>query len=152
MEYYGSVVDFFGRVGFMEEVKEIMNYMLMELNEYVWGVFLNVIRFYKNFKIVEEVVFYIVSFNLEVIGNYMLMFNIYVVSGRWDDFVRVRLLIRIKGFRKIFGLIWIEVKKIVFIFFVGRVLVNLKELYDVFDDLGRRVEIEGYVFDKSFVL
>lgn len=94
IEYYVCVIDMFGRVGQFDEVYELILIMFVESNVVVWRVFLVLCRFYGNVYFVEFVGKYIFEFEFEYCGNYILMFNIYGVSGWYEEVLDVRLIMR----------------------------------------------------------
>lgn len=123
----------------------------MEFNVCVLGVLLNFCWMYKNMDIVEDVVLQFFDFEFEKIGSYMLLFNIYFVSGRWEDFVKVRVLVKKKDFKKFFGSSWIELKKKVYKFLLG--LLEQSEflsVYLVFEDLVSYMWKKGFIYDGYY--
>ncbi|XP_026451001.1 pentatricopeptide repeat-containing protein At4g02750-like [Papaver somniferum] len=86
-------------------------------------------------------------------GTYMSLSNIYASQGRWEDSSQVRVAAKTRGLRKIPGQSRTEVKKKSYIFSSGNSFQSgLDKVYEILDDLGPRMEAEGYVPDKSFVL
>ncbi|XP_042516785.1 putative pentatricopeptide repeat-containing protein At1g17630, partial [Macadamia integrifolia] len=153
MEHYACMVDLLGRGGQLQEAIEIVKMMPMEPNECVWGALLNSCRMYRNTEVAEEIASRIFSLASETTGSYMLLSNIYAACGRWEDSAKVRWLARSKGLKKSTGQSWIEVHKKVYMFSAGNTFhLDLNEVYEILKDLGLRMEIEGYVPDKSFVL
>ncbi|KAF9592619.1 hypothetical protein IFM89_016267 [Coptis chinensis] len=83
----------------------------------------------------------------------MLLSNIYAANKRWEDSAKVRMLAKTKGLKKNQGWSWIEVKKKVYTFSAGSTLQQgLEQVHEILRDLCLRMEIEGYIPDKSFVL
>lgn len=147
IEYYGCMVDIFGRGGFVGEVKKFIESMLMKLNIVIWGSFLNVCKIYGYLEIEEDVVSYFYELVLEDGGVYVLLFNIFVVKSDWDSVGNVRKMIREIIFdKKIFGCSLIEVNSEVYEFFVeDRLYFLWGEINDVIMGLKNYIEIEDYV-------
>ncbi|GAB2275368.1 hypothetical protein Dimus_010127 [Dionaea muscipula] len=151
MDHYACMVDLLSRAGFTEEASELISSMPMRPNAFVWGALLNSSKVHKNAEIAEEAASNIISLEPETGGAYMLLSHVYAASGRWDDSARVRLLAKTNGVNKTPGQSWIEIKNKVYAFSSGRGTVDLEEIYQILEDLGRRMEDEGYVPDNSFV-
>ncbi|KAF8388807.1 hypothetical protein HHK36_025487 [Tetracentron sinense] len=154
MEHYACMVDLLGRAGLLQEASEILKMMPMEPNACVWGALLNSCRMYKNTEVAEATASRIFSLKLETTGSYMLLSNIYAASGRWEDSARVRMSAKTKGLKKSPGQSWVEVKKKIYMFSAGNSSMQqgLEEVFVILEDLGMRMESEGYIPDKSFVL
>lgn len=68
--------------------------MSMELNVIIWGILLGVCRMYNVVEFVGEVVKYLIKLELIDIGNFFMLFNIYVVVGDWVNVANVRLFMK----------------------------------------------------------
>lgn len=155
VEHYACMVDLLGRAGLLQEACEMVKFMPMEPNAYVWGALMNSCRMHKNMNIAQETASWILSLDSETTGSYMLLSNIYASTGRWEDSARVRISAKAKGLKKIRGQSWIEVKKKVHIFSAGKcnmTQTGMEEVYKLLMDLGMQMEIGGHSSDKSFVL
>ncbi|KAI3944207.1 hypothetical protein MKW98_016437 [Papaver atlanticum] len=138
MEHYSCIVDLLGRAGLFQEANELIEKMPFEPDECVWGALLNACRIHKNTEMVEVIKSHL-NLESEMTGTYMCLSNIYASQGRWEDAAKVRSRI--------------EVKKKSYIFSSGNSFQSgLDKVYETLDDLGPRMEAEGYVPDKSFVL
>ncbi|XP_058073886.1 putative pentatricopeptide repeat-containing protein At1g17630 [Magnolia sinica] len=153
MEHYACMVDLLGRAGLLQEASEFVKTMPMKPNACVWGALLNSCRIYKNTTVAEEAALRIHGIESETAGSYMLLSNIYAACGRWEDSARVRVLTKTRGLKKNPGQSWIEVKKKVFMFSAGNASQpGLEGVHGILEDLGLRMEAEGYIPDNSFVL
>ncbi|KAK6138787.1 hypothetical protein DH2020_027473 [Rehmannia glutinosa] len=83
-------------------------------------------------------------------ATYVLMSNMYAVTGKWDYRDRARQLMRDRGVKKEPGRSWIEVRNSFHAFFVGDRLHPLAdEIHQYLEDLNERVGAIGYVQDRS---
>ena len=86
-------------------------------------------------------------------GKFVLLSNLYVVAGRWDDVSKVRTMLKHRGLKKIQGCGWIEINKRVHSFFVADISHPQSEkIYMVLESLLRKMKVAGYVPNTSFVL
>lgn len=91
MEYYVCMVNFYGRVGLIVKVYEIVvEEMEFEVGLIVWGVLMYVCFFYVNVEIGEIVVCKFFELELDNEYNFELLMRIYYSLGRLDDMERVR--------------------------------------------------------------
>ncbi|KAF9592614.1 hypothetical protein IFM89_016262 [Coptis chinensis] len=153
IEHYACMVDLLGRAGLLQEASEIVKMMPFEPDPYVSGALLNSCRMYKNTEVAEQTASHIFNLESNSTGSYMLLSNIYAANKRWEDSAKVRMLAKTKGLKKNPGWSWIEVKKKVYTFSAGSTLQQgLEQVHEILRDLCLRMEIEGYIPDKSFVL
>eukprot|EP01018_Ginkgo_biloba_P002445 Gb_38364 [translate_table: standard] len=153
MEHYACMVDLLGRAGHLDEAYNFIEKMPLEPDACVWGALLGACRIHCNVelgKCVSEQLFVIEPQNG---GNYVLLSNIYAATGRWDDAVKVRKLMKDKRLRKIPGCSWIQVKKRMHAFFVrDKSHSQNKEINAVLESLDGQMKEAGYVPDTNFAL
>lgn len=78
--------------------------MFEEFDKRIWGFFFVGCRLiYGLIEVVEYVVEWFVGLDLGNISYYVVLLNLYVKEGRWDDVERVRKLIDEKGMGKMIG-------------------------------------------------
>lgn len=146
VEYYGCMVDFWGRVGQLSDVYWLICDMLMKLNVIIWGVLLIGCRLVKEIWLVECVLKEFIVLELWNVGNYVQLFNIYLVNGRWDEVVEVREEMNKKGMKKFFGWSWIELEGMVYEFLVDDKFYFLSDkIYVKLEDLGNEMRFMGFV-------
>lgn len=63
----------------------VIKSMFFELDKMVWGVVLDVCRIYNNVGFVYVVVEVMLRFELESLIFYVLLYNMYVDMGLWDE-------------------------------------------------------------------
>ncbi|KAL5711506.1 hypothetical protein ACHQM5_021953 [Ranunculus cassubicifolius] len=153
MEHYSCMVDLLGRAGLLQEASEIVRTMPFDPNACVWGALLNSCRMYKNTEVAEQTASHLFNSKTNSAGSYMLLSNIYAANGKWEDSAKVRTLAKRNGLKKSPGQSWIEVKKKVYMFSAGNASqLHLEDIVNILEELCLRMEIEGYIPDKSFAL
>lgn len=147
------MVDLLGRVGLLEEVRKFIEEMFMDVDVGVLGVFVGVCKIYGNIEFGERIGERVIELDFNNSGRYVLLVNLYVFVGKWEDVVKVRRLMNDRGVKKIFGFFVIELEGSVNEFIVGgRVYFESREIYVKFDEVLGRIRLIGYVFDIDGVL
>jgi len=79
-------------------------------------------------------------------SHYILLSNIYVELGSWDDIQRVMKLMKYKGIESIHGCSWIVVKKRINFFLVGdKSHPQTSEIYGKLEKLSSEMKLVGYI-------
>ncbi|PWA83276.1 pentatricopeptide repeat (PPR) superfamily protein [Artemisia annua] len=152
-EHYACVVDILGRSGLLTRALEFIESMPIEPEAMVWRTLLSACTVHKNKEIGEISAKRLLELEPEDSATYVLLSNMYAVSGKWDDRNRTRKLMKDRGVKKVPGRSWIEVKNTVHSFFVGDRLHPLAdEIYDYLEDLNKRAAAIGYVQDRYSLL
>lgn len=111
LEYYGLMVDFFVLVGEIEKVLWLMEEMLYELDVRMIQFLLVICNKEYKIEFVEYLLKQLLELEFDNFGNYVMIFNVYVVEGSWDEVVKMREMMKVKGLKKQFGCSWIWVKR-----------------------------------------
>ncbi|XP_024968823.1 pentatricopeptide repeat-containing protein At4g13650 isoform X1 [Cynara cardunculus var. scolymus] len=152
-EHYACVVDLLGRSGLLSRALEFIKKMPIEPDAMVWRTLLSACTVHKNKEIGEISAGHLLELEPEDSATYVLLSNMYAVSGKWDDRNWTRKLMKDRGVKKVPGRSWIEVKNTVHAFFVGDRLHPLAdEIYESLDDLDKRAAEIGYVQDRYSLL
>lgn len=157
-EHYSSMVDLLGRVGLLEQAKDLIDGMRFKPNADVWGALLGACRIHRNSKLAEYAMKNLLELDLEDSGSYVLLANIYSESGKLEDVANVRKLMKEKGIRKNPGCSWIEVDNRVHVFTVDdtnhpqiqAIYRMLEEIAKRVRDNGRYISAEGFVNSQSY--
>eukprot|EP01018_Ginkgo_biloba_P012682 Gb_36222 [translate_table: standard] len=153
VEHYTCMVDLLGRSGRLEEAEDFINIMPFEPNALVWGTLLGACGIHMNLDIGKRVAEQIFQLNPQNAGAYVLLSNIFAAAGRWDDVVKVRMMMKERGVKKQPGCSWIEVKNRVHAFLVGdRSHPETEKIYSMLEILSGQMETAGYVPNTNFVL
>ncbi|XP_021898183.1 pentatricopeptide repeat-containing protein At4g13650 isoform X1 [Carica papaya] len=148
--HYVCVVDLLGRAGLLTRAKKFIEEMPVEPDANVWRTLLSACIINKNMKIGEYAASHLLGLEPEDSATYVLLSNIYAVTGNWDARNRTRQMMKERGVKKEAGRSWIEVKNSVHAFFVGDQLHPLADkIYEYIGDLNKRAAEIGYVQDYS---
>lgn len=149
-EHYACVVDILGRAGQLCRAKAFVQSMPIEPDAMIWRTFLSACTVHRNREIGEVAAKRLLELEPNDSATYVLMSNMYAVTGKWDNRDHARRLMRNKGVKKEPGRSWIEVKNSVHAFFVGdRLHPRADEIYKYLDELNKCVAAIGYVPDQS---
>ena len=84
---------------------------------------------------------------------YVLLSNTYAAAGLWDQVLFIRHMMQERGIRKEPGVSWIEISNKVHRFVVGdRSHPAAKKIYNVLNNLSKKLMAEGYIPDTRLVL
>ncbi|KAL4578255.1 hypothetical protein LXL04_014375 [Taraxacum kok-saghyz] len=152
-EHYACVVDILGRAGQFTRAMEFIKKMEIEPDAMTWRTLLSACTVHKNKKIGEIASKNLLELEPQDSATYVLLSNMYAVSGKWEDRNRTRKLMKDRGVKKVPGQSWIEVKNTVHAFFVGDRLHPLGDkIYDYLEVVNKRVCEIGYVQDRYSLL
>ncbi|GAB4843583.1 hypothetical protein Ancab_013548 [Ancistrocladus abbreviatus] len=110
IEHYACIVDLFCKHGRLNEAYEFVSQMDVEPNIVIWGTLLSACRIHSNVELAQLAVKKLQELEPENSGNYVLLSNIYANSGRWQDALKVRNLMRDKKVQKMAAYSWIELE------------------------------------------
>lgn len=110
IDHYACMIDILGRAGHLDEALRFLNMMPLEPGPAIWGSILGACRIYRNIKLGKLAAEHLFDLEPNNPGNYVLLSNIYTQSGRWDEAVQVRALMKDRELKKMPGCSWINVK------------------------------------------
>ncbi|KAK3010671.1 hypothetical protein RJ639_011274 [Escallonia herrerae] len=145
-DHYTCMVDILGRAGRLDEALTLAKSMPVESHGGVWGALLGACRIHGNPDVAEIAANYLFELEPNGIGNYILLSNIYASAGRWEDVIRVRKLMRVKGLKKIPACSWVEGEKgLIHEFFAGDMThPRSTEIMHTLEDLMDKLKLCGY--------
>lgn len=151
--YYVIIVDFFGCFGDFDRVLRFIREMLIEFIVVIWKVLFNVCRMYKNVELGVYVVEYVFEFDFDDFGLYVILYNIYVLGGRWNDVVRVRKKMKESGVKKEFVCSWVEIENVIYMFVANdECYLQREEISCKWEEIYVKIKDLGYVLDISYVV
>jgi pentatricopeptide repeat protein len=107
-EHYGCLADLLGRAGHVEEAETVLLDMPMEPHASQWGALMSSCRMHNNISVGERVGKRLIELEPHHGGRYAVLFNLYVVNGRWEDAKAIRQMMVEKGAKKDTGLSFME--------------------------------------------
>ncbi|XP_031252285.1 pentatricopeptide repeat-containing protein At5g06540-like [Pistacia vera] len=90
IEHYGCMVDLLGRSGEVKEAEELMKGMVWKPDEVMLGALLGACKSHGNTEVAERVVKQMIDLEPNNHGVYVVLSNLYAEAGRWEDFTRLR--------------------------------------------------------------
>ncbi|XWS20538.1 hypothetical protein CRYUN_Cryun31cG0110000 [Craigia yunnanensis] len=119
IEHYTCVVDMLCRAGQLEEAYQLALTSPTEANAVVSRALLAACWLHGNSDIAEVAAKHVLRFEPEHSDSYVLMSNVYVAAGKYEELLHVRNMMRQQNVRKLPGCSWIEVKNGVHAFING---------------------------------
>ncbi|EEF41942.1 pentatricopeptide repeat-containing protein, putative [Ricinus communis] len=107
VEHYASVVDIFGRAGYLSEAEAIINCMPMDPGPSVYKALLSACLVHGNREIAVRSARKLLELWPDDPATYILLSNMLATEGYWDDAADVRKLMCDRGVRKNPGYSWI---------------------------------------------
>ncbi|MFQ6632665.1 hypothetical protein Gotur_009369 [Gossypium turneri] len=146
MEHYGCMVDLLGRAGLLDEAEKLIDQMPMTPDVGVLGALFGACRIHENFELGEQVGKRVIELEPNNSGRYVLLANLYVKAGRYEDMANVRRMMNERGVKKVPGFSVIELEGEVNEFIAGgRDHPESKEIYAKLDEMLDRIRAIGYV-------
>ncbi|CAN6291903.1 unnamed protein product [Urochloa humidicola] len=153
MEHYICMVDLLARGGFLDEAYQFIRSMPLKADVRVWGALLGACRIHKNIDLGKQVSRMIQKLGPEGTGNFVLLSNIFSAAGRFDEAAEVRVIQKVKGFKKSPGCSWIEINGSLHAFVGGdQSHPRSPAIYQELDNILTDIKKLGYQADTSFVL
>ncbi|KAI6677538.1 hypothetical protein NL676_038334 [Syzygium grande] len=85
VEHFASLVDIVGRHGQLNEALDIIKDMPMKPDKAVWGALLGACRVHDNVELARVAAEALMQLEPESSAPYILLYNMFADSGRWDD-------------------------------------------------------------------
>ncbi|RZC83854.1 hypothetical protein C5167_046635 [Papaver somniferum] len=146
IEHYACMVAVLSRAGMIYEAADFISRMPIEPSAKVWGALLNGISVSGDVNLGRFICEKLFEIEPQNTWNYVVLANLYVRAGMWDDAVMVRGRMKKMGLKKLPGCSWIETDNGLQTF-VARD-VSSERIADIYDVLGGLIELmreEGYV-------
>ncbi|RLN16884.1 pentatricopeptide repeat-containing protein [Panicum miliaceum] len=153
MEHYICMVDLLARGGFLDEAYQFIQSMPLKADVRVWGALLGACRIHRNIDLGKQVSRMIQKLGPEGTGNFVLLSNIFSAAGRFNEAAEVRVIQKVKGFKKSPGCSWIEINGSLHAFVGGdQSHPRSPDIYQELDNILIDIKKLGYQADTSFVL
>ncbi|CAL5385714.1 unnamed protein product [Camellia sinensis] len=116
MDHFACLIDMFVRLGCLDEDFEIIKKMDFEPNEFIWSTIVAGCRSHGNLELGFYAAEQLLKLNPKNSETYVLLLNMYVSAGRWQDVSRVRKLMKDEKIGKLKDWSWISIKDKVYSF------------------------------------
>lgn len=100
VEHFSSLVDIVGRHGNVEEAANIIKSMPMDPDGAVWGALLGACKVHNHVELAQVAAEALIKLEPESSGPYVLLYNMYVDIGRWDDANKIRMVMEESNIKK----------------------------------------------------
>ncbi|KAL8264958.1 hypothetical protein R6Q59_023088 [Mikania micrantha] len=153
VDHYACMIDLLGRVGKLDEAKNLITRMPMVPHAGVYGSLLNASRICKRIDIGEFAANKLFKIEPENSGNYVLLSNMYASMGKWRDVERIRGKMKLLGVNKTTGWSYVEFGGKLHKFIVGdKSHERSNDIYKLLMELRIKMRKSGYIADKESVL
>ncbi|KAG0485603.1 hypothetical protein HPP92_009682 [Vanilla planifolia] len=150
LEHYSCMVDLLAKAGLVNEMVQLIQTMPMEPNARIWGSLFSSCRILGDITSGEIVGKQLIQLEPRNSGCYVQLANLYASSGRWQEAVAVRDIMKRRGVVLEPGCSLIEVDGMVHEFLVGdKTHPKANEICCVLDVMARSLRVEGYVLNNS---
>ncbi|KAM7487475.1 hypothetical protein LguiB_024959 [Lonicera macranthoides] len=114
LEHIVCLVDLLSRAGELNDAYRIVNFMPSVADASIWGALLNGCRIHRRMDMIKNIERDLVNKNMDDTGYYTLLSNVFAEGGDWDEFRKVRLMMKSVGLRKVHAYSTIEIDKRVY--------------------------------------
>ncbi|THU52238.1 hypothetical protein C4D60_Mb10t01880 [Musa balbisiana] len=108
VEHYASLVDLIGRHGHLKDAREVINNMSVKPDKAVWGALLGACRVHNDVALAQVAAEALVEIEPESSAPYVLLHNMHVDEGKWDNATEIRKTMDKNRVVKQPGYSWIE--------------------------------------------
>ncbi|WOG84084.1 hypothetical protein DCAR_0103264 [Daucus carota subsp. sativus] len=153
IEHYGCMVDLLGRAGLVKEAVQFVENMPIKPNSIIWRTLITACRAHGELHLGETITKKLISKEPMQESNYVLLSNIYAKMSHWEKKTSIRDVMGKKGIMKIPGSTMIELDNKIYEFVAGdKTQDNYKEIYEMIDEMTRKMRRAGYVPTTEEVL
>ncbi|KAF9621598.1 hypothetical protein IFM89_023773 [Coptis chinensis] len=100
LKHFGCIVDLLGRAGHLDMAYDFIKNMPVRPDAPVWGALLGACRIHGNVELGALASEHLFEVDVENVGYYVLLSNIYANVGRWEGVDKVRSLVNNRGLKK----------------------------------------------------
>ncbi|XP_043722288.1 pentatricopeptide repeat-containing protein At5g13270, chloroplastic [Telopea speciosissima] len=137
IDHYDCMVEIYSRAGHLEEAFELIKTMPLEPDAMSWKSLLGGCWTHRNVKFGKIAAENLLQLDPNDTAGYILMFNLYSSSGKWEQAAHVRKVMADRGLKKDIGCSWITVNGKVHRFIVGdRHHPQTEEIYLKLEELN----------------
>lgn len=152
IEHYGCMVDVLARSGRVKEALTFIDSMPVEPDGAIWGSLLNGCLMHGHVELGQKVGEYLIEFEPEHSGRYVLLANMYASMGRWEGVFEIRKLMKDRGVPVISAWSFIEIDQTIHKFVADYKCCSYAgEIYEVLSHVGKNVEEFSGAKDALFI-
>ncbi|XP_021774998.1 pentatricopeptide repeat-containing protein At5g08510-like [Chenopodium quinoa] len=145
LKHYTALVGLLSRCGKTNEAYKLIRNMPMEPDSVTWGALLGGCVVSGDVKLGEMAAEKLLELEPNNSGNFILLANMYALSGRWNDLLRIRKIITERRMRKNAGCSWIEDGNDVHVFTASDSShIRTEEIYSMLENLTMQMKTWAY--------
>ncbi|KAJ7943392.1 putative Pentatricopeptide repeat-containing protein [Quillaja saponaria] len=156
-EHFASVVDLLSRAGDLTGAYDIIKSMSRPVDASVWAALLNGCRIHRRMDMIKSIERELTEISTDDTGYYTLLSNIYAEGGNWNEFGKVRSMMKVIGINKVPGHSTIEIDKRIYRFGAGdtsncqteEIYIFLEKFRSLAQEQGCGVERSSSMIDTS---
>lgn len=147
LEHYGCMVDLLGRAGLLSEAEILIGKMGMEPDGVMWRSLLGACLVHGNVRLALIAGKEIMKREPDDDGVYVLLWNLYASSNRWEEALEMRNRMRNRKVIKKPGRSWIEIDGIAHEFLVeDKMHIHRREIFLVLEGMAKQLKMDASVF------
>ncbi|KAH6836896.1 Pentatricopeptide repeat superfamily protein [Perilla frutescens var. hirtella] len=152
-EHYACAVDMLGRAGQVERAYQLINQMRVRPTISIWGALLGACKMHGKPELGKIAAENLFELDPQDSGNHVILSNMLVAAGRWDEANLVREEMKEVGIKKGAGCSWISVKNAVHVFQAKDASHSRNdEIQAMLTKLKNDLKGVGYVADTKMAL
>ncbi|XP_043704964.1 putative pentatricopeptide repeat-containing protein At1g69350, mitochondrial [Telopea speciosissima] len=150
LDHYACMVDLLSRAGDFDGAFGFIKSMPVPANASIWGALLNGCRIHHRIDLIRSIEENLLDLEKFNSGHYILLSNIYAEEEKWDEFGKVRSIMKHVGLRKVPGYSTIEINRRIYRFGAGDTFhPQTKEIYRSLENLITLAQEQGYLLDAA---
>ncbi|XP_077216485.1 tetratricopeptide repeat (TPR)-like superfamily protein [Tasmannia lanceolata] len=151
-DHYACMVDLLGRAGRLEEAEQLIS-QVKNPDIVMWRTLLSACRIHGNVEMAKRAAKNVLELEPEDDGTYILLSNIYALTGNWNEVIKMKASMREMRLKKDPAMSWVEVDREIHTFMAGDCShPRATEIYEELERLIEKIKDLGYVPDTRFVL
>ncbi|GAV68579.1 PPR domain-containing protein/PPR_2 domain-containing protein/DYW_deaminase domain-containing protein [Cephalotus follicularis] len=151
-DHYACMVDMLGRAGRLEEAEMLIKHV-KNPDVVLWRTLVSACRIHGEVDMAERIMDKIIDLVPGDEGTHVLLSNLYASTGRWNQVIEMKSMMREMKLKKNPAMSWVDVDREVHTFMAGNLShPNSREIIEMLEKLIKKVKILGYVPDTRFVL
>ncbi|PKA51216.1 Pentatricopeptide repeat-containing protein [Apostasia shenzhenica] len=153
IEHYVTFVDLLGRAGLLERARRFIDDMPIKPTAAVWGALLGACRMHRNVDLGQLAAERVLELDPHDAGPYLVLYNIYASTGRWNDAAMVRKMMKESKLKKEPACSWVEMENSVHLFVANENShPEMREIEGMWEKIDGKIKEVGYVPDTTYVL
>ncbi|XP_039134873.1 pentatricopeptide repeat-containing protein At3g51320-like [Dioscorea cayenensis subsp. rotundata] len=143
--HYWCMANLYGGLGMVQEAEEVLMSMPEDTESLVWSTLLGSCRFHGDIELGEQIGKRLIELEPYNSSRYALLLNIYIVAERWEDFEKVKEMMKQRAVKTMPGHSLFDLKEIVHSFKAGdRSQPEMKDIYSMMDEIAAKLKLRAH--------